>query len=88
MSGKGVSLSWEIYEVKQVDEKSLFYKKNVYCLLFIVLAQKFYEFLCGATTVANGILGFGTHLGKGQAACFYGSEDRVISKAAFTNWLH
>ena len=51
------------------------------------MAKIFCKFLCGAATMADGIFGFGTHLGKGKAVCFKGSEDRVIAESAFTHWL-
>ena len=51
------------------------------------IAEEFCEFLCGATAMTDGILCFGTHLGKGKAVCFKGSEDRVIPKAFLSDTL-
>ena len=37
--------------------------------------------------MADAVLCFGTHLGKGEAACFSGSKDWVVSEATFAGTL-
>ena len=37
--------------------------------------------------MADAVLCFGTHLGKGEAACFSGSEDWVVSESTFAGTL-
>ena len=78
MSESRVSLSWE---VNGVNELSLLIKKtyNVSYLLFV--AEVFCKFLCGASTVTDGILRLCTHLCEGHAVGFEGSKDRVVPEA-------
>ena len=47
----------------------------------------FCQFLRGSPTMADAVLCFGTHLGKGEAACFSGSEDWVVSESTFAGTL-
>ena len=67
---------------------------SVCSILFILilyslglLGEELYQLSNGPSSVADSVLGFRIHLGKGQPACFVGCKDGVVSESLFTHLL-